>query len=311
MKKLFISHASEDKDAFVRPLAEALVSEFNVWYDEYELVVGASLLEEISKGLATCDYGVVVLSRSFFLKKWPQNELNGLFSLEHKDKKVILPVWHGVTREDVNQYSPILADRLAAKSEDGISAVVKELSRSVAYFDRGKSVQTAKPGLAKLRSSLQRKAEADRSQQIVSSDAGVGIAAETARSTLNALASHVKSLQEEGLIGLSADGPKGNNVQMFVNVRLGRLWLHAEYRNNVVNSARDARLDIALIDAELDPWGHIQGRTEIDREQYALWIAQNDECFWQAQSGDQLLLSEDLVNHWLGKLSDEVDGETS
>jgi uncharacterized protein (DUF3820 family) len=252
-----------------------------------------------------------VLSRSFFLKKWPQNELNGLFSLEHKDKKVILPVWHGVTREDVNQYSPILADRLAAKSEDGISAVVKELSRSVAYFDRGKSVQTAKPGLAKLRSSLQRKAEADRSQQIVSSDAGVGIAAETARSTLNALASHVKSLQEEGLIGLSADGPKGNNVQMFVNVRLGRLWLHAEYRNNVVNSARDARLDIALIDAELDPWGHIQGRTEIDREQYALWIAQNDECFWQAQSGDQLLLSEDLVNHWLGKLSDEVDGETS
>ena len=311
MKKLFISHASEDKDMFVRPLAEALVSEFKVWYDEYELVVGASLLEEISKGLATCDYGVVVLSKSFFSKKWPQNELNGLFSLEDKDKKVILPVWYGVTREDVNQRSPILADRLAAKAEDGINAVVKEISRSVAYFDRGKSVQTAKPGLATLRSSLQRKAEADRSQQIVSSDAGVSIAVETARTTLNTLASHVRSLQREVISGLRVDGPKGNNVQSFVTVWLGKLCLRAEYRNNVVNSARDARLDMALMDVELDPWGNIQGNTVIEREQYSLWIAHNDECFWKAQDGDQLLLPDNLVDQWLGKLSDTMDDEMS
>ena len=36
--EIFISHASEDKDDFVRPLAQALVEEgLSVWYDEFEL----------------------------------------------------------------------------------------------------------------------------------------------------------------------------------------------------------------------------------------------------------------------------------
>ena len=76
----------------MRPLADTLAARFDVWYDDYELVVGASLLKEISKGLSATDYGVVVLSPYFFDKKWPQRELNGLFALEEKDRKVILPI---------------------------------------------------------------------------------------------------------------------------------------------------------------------------------------------------------------------------
>jgi hypothetical protein len=64
LMRLFISHASEDKD-FVRPLAEALRPDFEVWYDEYKLTLGDSLLAKIDEGLASCDYGVVVLSPSF------------------------------------------------------------------------------------------------------------------------------------------------------------------------------------------------------------------------------------------------------
>lgn len=139
MKKLFISHASEDKDDFVRRLAEALLVDFDVWYDDYELVVGHSLLEEISKGLANCDFGVVVLSKHFFAKNWPQQELNGLFGLEEKDKKIILPVWKGVSKDEVRRYSPILADRVAAKAEEGVDKVVKDLRRAIAFLDRGKS----------------------------------------------------------------------------------------------------------------------------------------------------------------------------
>jgi hypothetical protein len=67
--KLFISHASEDKTDFVRPLAEALKSHFAIWYDEHELTLGDSLLKKINAGLAACDYGVVVLSPAFFQKR--------------------------------------------------------------------------------------------------------------------------------------------------------------------------------------------------------------------------------------------------
>lgn len=306
-KKLFISHASEDKDAFVRPLAETLTIDFDVWYDEYQLVVGASLLEEISKGLATCDYGIVVLSKSFFSKKWPQNELNGLFSLEEKDKKVILPVWHDVGEAEVKKYSPILADRLAAKSEDGILAVVQEIKRSVAYFDRGKLVQVLKPGLAKLRSSLQRKAELDRSESIVFSSAGVAVASKLGHDTLELLASHVKSLLEEGIPGIRVEGPKGNNVICSVNVWLGTLNLRAEYRNRVINSARDARMSMNLVAAELDEWDDINNHKKIEHKSYGLFVAENDEGFWRTEDGTDTFTPEELINKWLTKLSDIVE----
>lgn len=85
---LFICHASEDRD-FVRPLAEALRKEYEkVWYSEYELTLGDSLLQKIDQGLATCDYGIVVLSKAFFKKKWPPAELAGLFTRETKSRKI-------------------------------------------------------------------------------------------------------------------------------------------------------------------------------------------------------------------------------
>ena len=43
---VFISHASEDKDEVVRPLASALIDEgLTVWYDEFELKIGFRFLE--------------------------------------------------------------------------------------------------------------------------------------------------------------------------------------------------------------------------------------------------------------------------
>ena len=45
---VFISHASEDKEEVVRPLANALKDEgLSVWYDEFELKIGDSLRGKI------------------------------------------------------------------------------------------------------------------------------------------------------------------------------------------------------------------------------------------------------------------------
>lgn len=49
---VFISHASEDKDDVVRPLAVALhEGGLKVWYDEFELRIGDSLRRKIDTGL--------------------------------------------------------------------------------------------------------------------------------------------------------------------------------------------------------------------------------------------------------------------
>lgn len=111
----FISHASEDKDGFVRPLAEELIKlGFKVWYDEKTLKIGDSLFEEISNGIKKSNFGIVVISNHFFKKEWTKKELNGLINKEiFSSEKVILPIWLNISAKDVYNFSPILADKVS------------------------------------------------------------------------------------------------------------------------------------------------------------------------------------------------------
>lgn len=111
---VFVSHASEDKDLFVRPLVEKLKKlGCKVFYDELSIKWGDSLREKIDEGLHKCKYGIVVLSPNFFAKKWTQVELNALFSRQMNEKKLILPIWHNISRDEVLKNSPMLSDMLA------------------------------------------------------------------------------------------------------------------------------------------------------------------------------------------------------
>ncbi len=66
---VFISHASEDKKAFVQPLADALRDAgLKVWFDSATLRVGESLREAIDRGLSQSRYGVVVISPAFLVR---------------------------------------------------------------------------------------------------------------------------------------------------------------------------------------------------------------------------------------------------
>jgi hypothetical protein len=125
---VFISHASEDKEAIAAPLAGALRSSgLRIWYDDFSLKLGDSLRESIDRGLARSRFGVVILSPNFFGKHWPQTELNGLATREADGAKVILPIWHEVGFAEVREYSVTLADRKAAHTRDGLQRVVQQI----------------------------------------------------------------------------------------------------------------------------------------------------------------------------------------
>ena len=115
----FISHAWEDKETVAKPLADALIAKgAKVWLDKYAMQVGDSLRQSIDDGLVHSRYGIVVLSEIYFKKFWTGKELNGLFAKQEDGRKVILPVWHNVSKDMVKQYSPILADMVALKTAD-------------------------------------------------------------------------------------------------------------------------------------------------------------------------------------------------
>ncbi|WP_220676287.1 toll/interleukin-1 receptor domain-containing protein [Klebsiella pasteurii] len=111
---VFISHASEDKDLFVRPFAEYLKSQgVKVWYDEFSLAWGDSLRKKIDKGLANSRFGIVVISKNFIKKQWTEYELNGLIASEIEGTKRVLPIWHEISKSEVIKFSPSLADKVA------------------------------------------------------------------------------------------------------------------------------------------------------------------------------------------------------
>jgi len=111
----FISHAVEDQDSFVRNLAAMLTRlGLSVWYAETSLQVGDSLSASINKGLADSRYGIVVISPHFMAKRWTNWELAGLVNRQNSEEQnVILPIWHGVTKNDVINFSPPLVDLMA------------------------------------------------------------------------------------------------------------------------------------------------------------------------------------------------------
>jgi hypothetical protein len=132
---VFISHTSEDKDQVVRPLATALRDAgLNVWYDEFELKIGDSLRRKIDKGLASSRFGVVVLSRAFFGRGWPEYELDGLVTRAVTGDQILLPIWHDITKREVIDQSPSLADRLARSTTthtiEEIAAEIVEVIRN-------------------------------------------------------------------------------------------------------------------------------------------------------------------------------------
>jgi hypothetical protein len=133
---LFIAHASEDKDEVARPLAEHLRSlDLQVWYDEFELQIGDNLRRKIDHGLATCRFGVTILSPHFFAKEWPRWELDGLAARHLAGGgDIILPVWHRISKDEVLAQSPPLANLVALKTAD---YRITEIAERIAEVVRG------------------------------------------------------------------------------------------------------------------------------------------------------------------------------
>lgn len=130
----FISHDSRDKKQLAEPLAIALQSiSCSVWYDEYSLKVGDSLREGIEKGLKECKKCIFLITPNFLVNGgWTKREYDSIFTRELiENQKLILPVWHGVTKQEVYQYSPILADRVAVVWDGDIKNIANRLRQSI------------------------------------------------------------------------------------------------------------------------------------------------------------------------------------
>lgn len=92
--KVFISHASEDKDRFVLDFASRLRAHgIDAWLDRWEMFPGDSLVDKLfEEGLHSATAVVVVLSTNSVDKPWVREELNAAF-VKHVDSGTkLIPV---------------------------------------------------------------------------------------------------------------------------------------------------------------------------------------------------------------------------
>ncbi len=89
--QLFLSHSSTDKP-FVRKLAADLVArDISVWFDEWEIAVGDSLMTKIEEGITSSAYFGIVLSKaSVGATGWVRRELETGFAMELEKRRVFL-----------------------------------------------------------------------------------------------------------------------------------------------------------------------------------------------------------------------------
>ena len=133
---VFISHATEDKDEVVRPLANALKNRnLNVWYDEFELKIGDSLRQKIDKGVANSKFGIVILSKNFIKKGCTNYELDVLITRSVSGQQILLPIWHNITKQEVMDYSPSIADKVARNTSVN---TIEEIANEIAEIIKGK-----------------------------------------------------------------------------------------------------------------------------------------------------------------------------
>lgn len=91
--KAFVSHASEDKDRFVRSFAERLrANGVDAWLDEWEINPGESPARKIIEGLVQCGVVILIMSAKSIVKPWVLEELDAAFVRKVEGKARLIPI---------------------------------------------------------------------------------------------------------------------------------------------------------------------------------------------------------------------------
>lgn len=117
---VFISHANSDKPEIVDELNNSLKKlGVNIFYDKDVLDWGDKWKERIYDGTKKSEFAIIVISEKFFGREWTEKELNSFLNRQNKDgQKIILPILHNITMEQLMNEYPAVADIQAISSKD-------------------------------------------------------------------------------------------------------------------------------------------------------------------------------------------------
>lgn len=116
---VFISHANKDKEDFVEDLYQSLSKlGVDIFYDKTSIEWGDNWKNKILNGTKNAEFAIIVISENFFDREWTERELSEFLNMQNKNgQKLILPIIHNITAEELKRKYPNVADVQAVDSE--------------------------------------------------------------------------------------------------------------------------------------------------------------------------------------------------
>ena len=149
--KVFLSYSHKDIKT-VEPIAILLKNRgIDVWYDEWNLLVGSSLIKEIQDGIRHADFVILFLSDNSVTSPWVNEEFEAskVIELEMKDRLKILParlddcdfplflngkIYADFRKSFAYGFSKLLFTILDEKRINPLDRVISKYSRKVIEF---------------------------------------------------------------------------------------------------------------------------------------------------------------------------------
>lgn len=144
---VYLAHASVDKEALARPLAERLMANgINVWLDEWEISAGDSLKRKMEQGLESCTHFVVLLTPSSIGKPWVETEIDAGFVRAVGGKSRFIGLRVGTEIDDLSAFLKTLScpavDLSTAEDVERVIADILGVSRKPPLGEKPRYVRT-------------------------------------------------------------------------------------------------------------------------------------------------------------------------
>ena len=117
---VFISHANKDKADLIEELYQSLSKlGISIFYDKESLEWGDNWKERILNGTKKAEFAIIVISENFFDREWTERELSEFLNRQNRNgQKLILPIIHNITNEQLKSKYPNVADIQVIDSSD-------------------------------------------------------------------------------------------------------------------------------------------------------------------------------------------------
>lgn len=115
---VFISHANKDKENLIEELYQSLQKlGISIFYDKESLEWGDNWKERILNGTKKAEFAIIVISENFFDREWTERELSEFLNRQNRNgQKLILPIVHNITMQQLQEKYPNVADIQAIDS---------------------------------------------------------------------------------------------------------------------------------------------------------------------------------------------------